>query len=124
MICLEANIVLELLLDRKLAQACQNYIASTNDEIAITTLSVSIIMYYAESKHLDLVAIERLLREFVWLGAVETDVAWAFQNFGGRDFEDALQLAIANREGCKSFITLDKALAKKYASSELIELLD
>ena len=124
MICLDANIVLELLLDRKLAQACQDYIASTDDEIAITVLSVSIIMYYAEGKHLDLLEVERLLSDFVLLGTVEADVAWAFQYFAGKDFEDALQLAIANREGCRSFITLDKALAKKYTSTMPIELLN
>lgn len=123
MICLDANVVLELLLGRKLAQACQAYIASTEDEIAITVLSVNIIMYYAEVKHLDLLEVKRLLHDFVWLGAIEADVAWAFQYFAGKDFEDALQLAIANREGCRSFITLDKALAKKYASTMQIELL-
>ncbi|MGC1176750.1 MAG: PIN domain-containing protein [Candidatus Saccharimonadales bacterium] len=123
MICLDANAVLELLLDRKLARACQDYIASTDDEIAITAVSVSIIMYYAEGKHLNLLEVERLLRDFVWLGIVEADVAWAFQYFAGKDFEDALQLAIANREGCRSFITLDKALAKKYASIMPIKLL-
>jgi predicted nucleic acid-binding protein len=123
MICLDANIVLELLLNRKQAQACQEYIASTDDEIAITVLSISISMYYAEGKRLDLLEVERLLRDFVWLGAVEADVAWAFQYFAGKDFEDALQLAVASREGCQSFITLDKALAKKYTSIVPIELL-
>jgi predicted nucleic acid-binding protein len=123
MICLDANIVLELLLDRKLAQTCKDYIASAKDEIAITVLSVSIIMYYAEGKHLNLIEVERLLRDFVWLGAVEADVAWSFQHFAGIDFEDALQVAIARREGCQSFITLDKALAKKYTPIMPIELL-
>jgi predicted nucleic acid-binding protein len=80
-------------------------------------------MYYAEGKHLDLFAVERSLCDFVWLGAVEADVTWAFQHFAGKDFEDALQVAIANREGCKRFITLDRALAKKYTPAMPVELL-
>lgn len=123
MTCLDANIVLELILERKLSQNCRDYISTVKDDVAITVLSVSIIMYYAEGKHLDLLTVERFLRDFVWLAAVETDTTWAFQHYAGKDFEDALQIAIAKREGCKKFVTLDKALAKQYSSILPIELL-
>jgi predicted nucleic acid-binding protein len=123
MICLDANIVIELLLKRRLAQKCRDYITAVNDDIAITVLSVSIIMYYAEAKQLDLLAVERFLRDFVWLAVVETDTTWAFQHFAGKDFEDALQIATAKREGCQQFVTLDRALAKKHIATMPVELL-
>jgi predicted nucleic acid-binding protein len=123
MICLDANIVLELLLDRKSAQSCRDYIAALNEDVAITVLSISIIMYYAEGKHLDLLAVERVLRDFVWLATVEADTTWAFQHYAGKDFEDALQIAVAKREDCKEFVTLDKSLAKKHTATMPIKLL-
>jgi predicted nucleic acid-binding protein len=43
------------------------------------------------------------------------DYRWAVDNEQGRDFEDALQVAMAIRTGCSSFITLDANLAKRYA---------
>jgi predicted nucleic acid-binding protein len=54
---------------------------------------------------------------------VDADAQWAFMNFQGKDFEDALQVACALREDCSSFATLDELLAKKYKKDMTVWLL-
>jgi predicted nucleic acid-binding protein len=44
-------------------------------------------------------------------------------NFKGDDFEDALQVACAIREGCNNLVTLDGSLSKKYAQYIAIDLI-
>ena len=36
------------------------------------------------------------------------------EHYAGKDFEDALQIAAANRAGATTFLKLDARLAKKY----------
>lgn len=123
MICVDANVLIEIILRRKSATACRNYIDSTKEDLAITMLSLDLAMYYAESNKLALGPVEQFLRLFVWLSIVDTDAAWAFQYFKDDDYEDALQIAVAIREGCSTFVTLDKSLAKKYSKVIPIDLL-
>ncbi len=123
MICLDANFIIELMLERARVSDCERYLSDATDDLAITTLSVSTVMYYAEGKHLNLASVELFLRQFNWLTASEIDVNWAFANYQGKDFEDALQIAIAKRESCNRFATLDKQLAKKYSADLPIDLL-
>jgi predicted nucleic acid-binding protein len=123
MICLDTNIVLELLLERQRADLCREYVATSIDDLALTPITVSTVMYYAEGKHLDLPSTERVLRSFTWLTTVEADVTWAFEHYAGHDFEDALQVACALREVCSEFVTLDKGLAQKYAAVLSVRLL-
>ena len=115
MICLDANILIEVILGRKKATACRELIQRTTDDIAITILSLDLVMYYAEKNKLSLAPIEQFLRTFIWLAIVESDVDKAFKRYTDDDFEDALQISCALRESCTKFVTLDSALAKKYA---------
>lgn len=126
MICLDVNVVLEMILKRAQEDICKLHIKRARDrgeDIAITTLCLSITMYYAERHKLDLNEVEQFLRLFSWLPLSESDGQRAFVSFYGKDFEDALQIACAKREGCKEFVTLDKPLAKKYAKDMSVRLL-
>ena len=123
MICFDANVLIEIIVDRKNALVCRDYIDAAKDDMCTTMLSVDLVMYYAESNKLAIQPIEQFLRLFTWLPMTDSDADWAFKNFGGIDFEDALQIACAVREGSKKFATLDKKLAKKYASTLPIDLL-
>jgi predicted nucleic acid-binding protein len=114
MICLDANVLIEVMLGRSSAAACQKFIDSAKDDLAITILSLDLVMYYAERNKLEFKKIESFLRLFAWLPIVEEDARRAFELYANDDYEDALQIACANREKCKVFATLDKALAKKY----------
>ena len=66
--------------------------------------------------------VELLLGTFSWLPVLETDVAWARSRYQGKDFEDALQIACALREGCTKFVTLDQKLATKFSGPLSIDL--
>jgi len=124
MICYDANVILEILFDRPKSDACSALIYKTDEKLATTMVSVSIIMYYAERNKADIRYTERFLRQFIWLPVTESDGEWAFQNYGVEDYEDGLQIACAIRENCKKFVTLDQALAKKYAQNIPISLIN
>ena len=123
MICLDANVLIEIILGRTHAQACRDYINSVQDDLAIKLLSLDLLLYFAKSNKLNLPAIEEFLRLYVWLPMTDGDAEWAFRRFAGTDFDDALQIATTIREACTMFVTLDKKLAKKYASDLPVKLL-
>jgi predicted nucleic acid-binding protein len=123
MICLDANVLIEIIVGRKNAGACRDYINKTTEDLATTMLTVDLVMYYAEGKKLDTTPIEQFQRQFIWLPLVDADAEWAFRYFANKDFEDGLQIASAKREGCGAFATLDKKLAKKYAQELQIDLI-
>lgn len=123
MICCDANVLIEVILGRRQSGVCRKYIEEAPEDLAITMLSLDLIMYYAERHKLDLKPFEQLLRLFVWLPLTESDAEQAFKQYKGDDFEDALQISCTIREGCSKFATLDKSLAKKYSQSLPIDLL-
>jgi hypothetical protein len=53
MICLNANVLIEVILERKNAAICKQYIESTDGDMAVTMLSLDLIMHYAERNKLD-----------------------------------------------------------------------
>ena len=123
MICFDANIIIEIILSRKSSNDCRNYIELAKEDMAITMLTLDLIMYYAERNNLDLVSIEKFTRLFIWLPLTDTDAEWAFTHHEGDDYEDALQISCTMREGCTKFVTLDKDLKKKYSQKIQIDLL-
>lgn len=123
MICCDANVLIEVILGRKHASACRKYIEEAPEDLAITMLSLDLIMYYAERNKLNPTSVEKFLRLFVWLPLIESDAEQAFKLYKGDDFEDALQISCAMREVCSKFATLDKALTKKYSKVLPIDLL-
>lgn len=123
MTCLDANVLIEVILGRKKATICRDFIHKATDDLAITTLSLDLVMYYAQKNKLNLKPIEQFLRTFLWLGLTEADAESAFRRFRNDDFEDALQISCALRERCTKFVTLDGPLAKKYVRDLAITLL-
>lgn len=122
MICVDANILLEVIQKRVRAKACSQFL-SNNEDKAISTLTLDLVMYFAERDKLPWEPIKNFLESFNWLPIVDADAQWAFTNFEGDDFEDALQVACAMREGCNSFATLDGSLSKKYDKAIDINLI-
>jgi predicted nucleic acid-binding protein len=122
MIFVDTNIVLELLLERskqeKVLEALRNH-----KGLVLSTLSVSHIMYFVEKSGVDQQTSKDLMYRFSLLSVVDQDAARAFDMYGGEDFEDALQVACAMRYGCTKFLTLDQSLAKKYAKTMKIKLI-
>ena len=118
----DANILLEVILQRTHAASCENFLGNAEDK-AISTLTLDLVMYFIERDKLPWVPVKQFLESFSWLPVVDSDAQWAFANFAGKDFEDALQVACAIREGCSKFVTLDRHLSKKYAQIMAIHLI-
>lgn len=123
MICFDANVLIEIVLGRANTDDCIKYIAESKEDLALTMLSVDLIVYYAERNKLSLKQIENYLKQFIWLPLEATDGEKAFAIFNDDDYEDALQISCALRESCSRFATLDKNLAKKYSKMITIDLL-
>lgn len=124
MLCIDANVILEVVEKRTRSETCQNFLeAATTGNKTTTMLTVDLVMYFAEKNRLDLKLVKKYLDGFIWLPLMPADAEWAFAHFNGKDFEDGLQVACALREGCSGFVTLDQGLAKKYAKQIAVTLL-
>jgi predicted nucleic acid-binding protein len=117
----DANIVLEILLERTNMQKVAHTLKNEKN-LVVSTLTVSHVMYFAEKNKVDLVAAEKLINRFKRLDVVDVDITKAFGIYQGQDYEDALQIACAVRNKCTTFITHDQNLAKKYAKTIKIKL--
>jgi predicted nucleic acid-binding protein len=122
MVFIDANVLLEVILKRVRAKACEHFLINDKNK-AISTLTVDLVMYFVERDKLDWEPVKVFLESFNWLPLTDSDAQWAFTNFKGNDYEDALQVACAIREGCSRLVTLDGSLAKKYAENIAIELI-
>lgn len=113
---LDANIVLEVFLDRARKQQVLSAVAALEAQqrdLCVSSLSVSHFMYFIEREKKSKVDANSFMAQFSVLDVNEQDVQWAFANDQG-DFEDALQVACAIRHGCKKFLTLDQELKKRH----------
>ncbi len=116
MVFLDANILLEIILrDRAKKDQVENYLTLVNEPTAISILSVHLIMYFGRKEKAEDKFLERTIRENEILTLLPEDYEWALKNEKRKDFEDALQVAVAVRTGCEKFITIDDKLAKAYA---------
>jgi predicted nucleic acid-binding protein len=124
MIVVDTNIVVEILEKRSRLPAVLEYLKQNqNEEVAISTLTLSNVFYLLESHKVDIPTAEHLLRSYKVIPVTDKDADWAFAHYKGIDFEDALQVAAARREACIAFVTIDKKLAKKYGTFLPIELI-
>ena len=115
MIVVDTNIVVEILEKRSRLPAVLNYLKQNQDEeVAISTLTLSNVFYLLESRKVEVSTVEPLLRSYKVISVTAEDADWALSHYKGIDFEDALQVAAAKREACSAFVTIDKQLAKKY----------
>lgn len=122
MIFVDANILLEVIQKRTRAKACEQFLSNDKNK-AISTLALDLVMYFVERDKLPWESVKSFLESFSWLPVTDADAQWAFMNFKGDDFEDALQIACATREGCSRLVTLDGSLSKKYAQDIVIDLI-
>jgi len=121
MIFIDANVLLEVILKRVRSKACEQVLINDKNK-AISILTVDLVMYFVERDKLEWEPVKTFLESFSWLPFTDSDAQWAFANFEGDDFEDALQVACAIREGCSRMVTLDRSLSKKYSQSIAIDL--
>ena len=117
MIFLDTNILLEIILvDRPRYTQVKRYLDNLGEETSLSTLTTHLVMHFGRKEGANDAFLHAVLNESKVLDLTATDYQWAANNEQGRDFEDALQVAVAIRSACSVFVTLDKDLAKRYAS--------
>lgn len=120
-IFLDANIPLEIVLGRQNQQLAKELLAQYSEDLNISSLTAHLITYFGQ-KRVDLTVLRHFLGDYTILSLDPADFEWTFNNIRNDDFEDALQLAIAIRHGCNSFITFDKQLVDTYGSLKNISV--
>jgi predicted nucleic acid-binding protein len=118
---LDANIVLEIVLERQNQQLAKDLLSKYSDNLNISSLTAHLITYFGQ-KLVDLPLLRSFLEDYIILSLDSIDFEWAFNNIRNNDFEDALQLGVAIRNGCASFITFDKPLVDAYANLKNISV--
>lgn len=89
------------------------YIRAHSGNLYISALTAHLLFHFG-IKDLSIDMINRFLGDFKVLPLEELSFSWAYDNRRDDDFEDALQVAVALRNGCDKLITLDKKLVKNY----------
>jgi predicted nucleic acid-binding protein len=112
-IFLDANILLEAVMFRGAKLKADEIIRNNCGSIYISALTAHLVIHFGV-KVVELNVLKQFLLDFEIISLAKSDFAWAFINIKDNDFEDALQLATAIKEGCEKFITFDKNLYKKY----------
>ncbi len=116
MVCLDANVILEVLLERRHRAIASRAISEIKDKPSISMLSLHLVVYFCRVSHLPFSAIYGALDMVEILDLIHADYQWAKYNMRDDDFEDALQIAVAIRSGCEMLLTLDKKLHDTYKS--------
>ena len=118
---LDANILLEILYDRPMLPAVKKLLIKHQGAVYISPLTVHLVFHFG-LKMTNFKNIQTLLSDYQILPLDAHDVNWAMVNIRDNDFEDALQLAVAIRNGCDEFITLDKKLVDTYKGLPVIDV--
>lgn len=116
---LDANILLEILLSRPNEKSARKLLEEQSDEVFISALTAHLVTHFGKSI-VELPILRAFLADYTLLSLEANDFEWAFTNARDNDFEDALQLAVAIRNGCEEFVTFDKHLAELY--KDLIQI--
>jgi predicted nucleic acid-binding protein len=117
---LDANVLLEIVLGRKRETVARKFIEKQSESLFISALTAHLVVHFGQAI-VDLPILRRFLSDYIILPLDPVDFEWAFANIRNQDFEDALQIAVAIRNGCDKFLTFDKALATSYKNLSAIQ---
>lgn len=92
------------------------FLQTLTEYTAISMLNVHLIMYFGRKEQVSDDFLESIIMENTIFPISPEDYNWVLSNEKGKDFEDALQIAVAIRSGSRTFVTLDRALVKSYSA--------
>lgn len=119
MVFLDSNILLEVILKgrtkRSQVKEYLEYMSKSDDFSSISMLTVHLIIHFGRKEQIDDSLLQGVINENELLTLSSEDYDWALANERGKDFEDALQLAVAMRAECDTFVSLDKRLVRDYS---------
>lgn len=117
---LDANVLLEILSKRQQATEAISVVRAHAGRTCISALSTHL-LYHFGTKLTTIELLKDFIAEHTILSLESADFAWAYNNRRNDDFEDALQVAVAVRNGCHKFYTFDRRLYGKYTSLPAME---
>jgi uncharacterized membrane protein YciS (DUF1049 family) len=110
----DANVVLETMIPGRLKrEKALNYIVDCS-ESRLSALSVHLLFHFGLKLGYSMDNLCSMTRLHKIIDLTGADIDWAMKHCSNRDFEDALQVSMARRAGCVTFVTLDKRLARAY----------
>ena len=115
MILLDANILLEILIaGRPRSREVLDWLELNELPCCISMLTVHLVLHFGLKDGLSIETLQLFLADYSKVALLPEDYAVALRLLKGRDHEDAMQLAIAERSDCTAIVTLDKAFATAY----------
>jgi predicted nucleic acid-binding protein len=105
---IDANVLLEVLLNRQLAEQCISILSDPSGQYGISALTVHIVWYIAERYKLDKDRVDGTLSPWEILPIASHTLKAARSRYDGKDFEDCLQAVCAEEEGYDEIVTIDK----------------
>lgn len=112
-IFLDANVLLEIILGRENEAIARKTLEAYQGNLSISSLTAHLVVHFGQAL-VDLPVLRQFLSDYTILSLESADFEWAFTNLRNTDFEDALQIGVAVRNGCTDFLTFDKNLFKTY----------
>ena len=120
-IFLDANVLLEIVLNRKHAEVAQKYLEDSIGELYISALTGHLVTHFGQQIVSPLV-LKQFLTDFTMLPLDAVSFAWAFTHLEGSSFEDAVQVGTAVIGSCTHFVTFDRSLVKRYAPQVVLSI--
>ena len=117
---LDANVLLEIILARSNESDARKFLNAQTEKPCISALTAHLVVHFGQ-KIVELPILRKFLEDYEVLPLDNADFEWAFMNMRGNDFEDALQVAIAIRNGSSTFVTFDKQLVGNYKALSIIK---
>ncbi|MHB8442912.1 MAG: hypothetical protein ACYDAS_00885 [Patescibacteria group bacterium] len=77
-------------------------------------LTVHLVLYFGLKDNLTILDLKTFLADYPKISLLPEDYVAAMSILKGKDHEDALQLAIAERIGCSHIVTLDQNFSNNY----------
>ena len=115
MILLDANILLEMLIaGRSKRTDVFEWMEQNTEEFCISMLTVHLVLYFGLKDNLNISELKFFLADYPKIALLPEDYVAAIGLLKNKDYEDALQIAIAERIGCTSIVTLDKRFSEIY----------
>lgn len=114
----DANLLVEIMLVRPKLERASEVLHNPDDTFVISTLTVHILHYFAEAEGIERKFVRRLAGLAYHAPLLAETVQNAYDRYNGKDFEDCLQAACAERAGCDKIVTLDKGF-KRASNTEL-----
>jgi predicted nucleic acid-binding protein len=115
MILLDANILLEMLIaGRPKKDDVFKWMEQNTEDFCISMLTVHLVLYFGLKDNLNISELKSFLADYPKIALLPEDYVDAIGLLRDKDHEDALQLALAERTGCTSIVTLDKRFSETY----------